>query len=184
MGWLLGGWLPHDGRIRGLYPRWSFSSPKDLGVGGWIGPLPFMAEILWAYYIGSDPKNLLHWEPILQVGDFKSRWWFDLFFNFHPYLGKISNLTNIFQMGWNHQLEILCNLHPPSSVGWNSFPPSKTGELLFPIREDHPSKRCCLACLVFQLEENFAWIIIWTWKTWCTIILGNCGWFRGKVDGN
>ena len=23
---------------------------------------------------------------------------------FHPYLGKWSNLTNIFQMGWNHQL--------------------------------------------------------------------------------
>ena len=23
--------------------------------------------------------------------------------NFHPYLGKIPNLTNIFQMGWNHQ---------------------------------------------------------------------------------
>ena len=26
-------------------------------------------------------------------------------FYFHPYLGKISILTNIFQMGWNHQLE-------------------------------------------------------------------------------
>jgi len=26
-------------------------------------------------------------------------------FNFHPYLGKIPILTNIFQMGWNHQLE-------------------------------------------------------------------------------
>ena len=25
------------------------------------------------------------------------------YFSFHPYLGKISNLTNIFQMGWNHQ---------------------------------------------------------------------------------
>ena len=25
-------------------------------------------------------------------------------FCFHPYLGKISILTNIFQMGWNHQL--------------------------------------------------------------------------------
>ena len=24
-------------------------------------------------------------------------------FNSHPYLGKISNLTNIFQMGWKHQ---------------------------------------------------------------------------------
>ncbi len=30
-------------------------------------------------------------------------------FNFYPYLGKWSNLTNIFQMGWNHQLDI--NLH-------------------------------------------------------------------------
>ena len=25
-------------------------------------------------------------------------------FYFHPYLGKIPNLTNIFQRGWNHQL--------------------------------------------------------------------------------
>ena len=25
-------------------------------------------------------------------------------FCFHPYLGKIPILTNIFQMGWNHQL--------------------------------------------------------------------------------
>ena len=29
---------------------------------------------------------------------------------FHPYLGKISNLTNIFQMGWNHQPVILSAL--------------------------------------------------------------------------
>ena len=29
------------------------------------------------------------------------------FLYFHPYLGKISNLTNIFQMGWfNHQQEM------------------------------------------------------------------------------
>ena len=27
-------------------------------------------------------------------------------FYFHPYLGKWSNLTNIFQLGWNHQLDI------------------------------------------------------------------------------
>ena len=26
-------------------------------------------------------------------------------FYFDPYLGKISTLTNIFQMGWNHQQE-------------------------------------------------------------------------------
>ena len=26
-------------------------------------------------------------------------------FYFHPYLGKIPFLTDIFQMGWNHQLD-------------------------------------------------------------------------------
>ena len=29
------------------------------------------------------------------------------YYFFHPYLGKWSNLTNIFQMGWNHQLVII-----------------------------------------------------------------------------
>ena len=34
-------------------------------------------------------------------------WWFQTqFLNFHPYLGKWSNLTNIFQMGWNHLVVI------------------------------------------------------------------------------
>ena len=37
-----------------------------------------------------------------------SSWWFQSFFifanNFHSYLGKIPILTNIFQLGWNHQL--------------------------------------------------------------------------------
>ena len=30
------------------------------------------------------------------------------YFLFHPYLGKWSNLTNIFQMGWNHQPDNCC----------------------------------------------------------------------------
>ena len=29
-------------------------------------------------------------------------------FYFHPYLGKIPILTNIFQMGWNHQPDFVC----------------------------------------------------------------------------
>ena len=33
-----------------------------------------------------------------------TRWWFQIFFYFHPYLGKIPIVTNIFQRGWNHQL--------------------------------------------------------------------------------
>ena len=31
-----------------------------------------------------------------------------IFFNFHPYLGKLPNLTNIFQLGWNHQPVLPC----------------------------------------------------------------------------
>jgi len=30
---------------------------------------------------------------------------------FHPYLGKIPTLTNIFQLGWNHQLAIIIPLY-------------------------------------------------------------------------
>ena len=32
-------------------------------------------------------------------------------FYFHPYLGKIPILTNIFQMGWNHQLDMYVILY-------------------------------------------------------------------------
>ena len=39
-------------------------------------------------------------------------------FYFHPYLERWSNLTNIFQVGWNHQLEI----HVPRPISfWNPF---------------------------------------------------------------
>ena len=42
----------------------------------------------------------------------------DIFY-FHPYLGKIPNLTNIFQMGWNHHLDVL----------WSSFFSSSFGKI-------------------------------------------------------
>ena len=46
---------------------------------------------------------------------------------FHPYLGKISNLTNIFQMGWNHQpvylhLQRTPKKPSPTSNFWCEFP--------------------------------------------------------------
>ena len=41
------------------------------------------------------------------------RWWFQIFVYFHPYLGKIPVLTNIFQLGWfNHQLVIISPCSP------------------------------------------------------------------------
>ena len=35
-------------------------------------------------------------------------------FYFQPYLGKIPNLTNIFQMTWNHQLVLMATKVIPS----------------------------------------------------------------------
>ena len=42
---------------------------------------------------------------MLRIEIVETRWWFQIFFYVHPYLVKISNFTNIFQMGWNHQPE-------------------------------------------------------------------------------
>ena len=36
-----------------------------------------------------------------------SRWWFQIFFVFTPILEKKNSLTNIFGMGWNHQLVLV-----------------------------------------------------------------------------
>ena len=47
---------------------------------------------------GKISSDLLDFSSII------TRWWFQIFFYFHPYLGKTPILTNIFQRGWNHQL--------------------------------------------------------------------------------
>ena len=57
-------------------------------------------------------------------------------FYFHPYLGKISNLTNIFQMGWKH---------PPAFV--RSFSPKE----MWRRRTSSPSSRTIFYAEVTQL---------------------------------
>ena len=42
-------------------------------------------------------------------------------FYFHPYLGNISNLFNIFQMGWNHQLETVWKQNKSRSLCQRRF---------------------------------------------------------------
>ncbi len=46
-------------------------------------------------------------------------------FYFHPYLGKISILTNIFQMGWNHQPVFKCLNRPQNDDTWWASCPSE-----------------------------------------------------------
>ena len=83
--WFLGGenesrssWLP------GLFPL-KYAKNKAMMVG-FIIPNYVLVS-------GNLPGNL-------SQKDTFSRWWFQFFFEFSPRkLGKISNLTNIFQMG-------------------------------------------------------------------------------------
>ena len=51
-----------------------------------------------------------------------TRWWFQRFF-ISTYLGKWSNLTNIFQMGWNHQLDY-------DDITWDAPTTSNSGIFL------------------------------------------------------
>ena len=51
-------------------------------------------------------------------GDLSGGW---TYFLFSPYLGKISNWTSIFQMGWNHQpVMVEKSVSNPSFLGWMS----------------------------------------------------------------
>ena len=43
-------------------------------------------------------------------------------FDFHPYLGKIPSLTNIFQRGWNHQPEIMGCVYPTFKLAKKKSP--------------------------------------------------------------
>ena len=101
------------------------SSPLNQGLpfmspcwGFWTSAIGLkMKTILWCFcgrimgianldFRSQDLKSLLptHRRSIL-IGGFK-------YFYFQPYLGKWSNLTNMFQRGWNHHL-VYCKYLPP-----------------------------------------------------------------------
>jgi len=52
------------------------------------------ASLNWAILI-----VFTHTTYLLCIGNNKTRWWFQILFYVHPYLGKIPILTNMFQMG-------------------------------------------------------------------------------------
>ena len=60
-----------------------------------------------------------------------------IFLYFQPYLGKIPILTNIFQMGWNHQLDnmelIPCHYENPVFLKMSQFLIRKNGWSMSPV---------------------------------------------------
>jgi len=87
------------------------------------------------------------------------------YFYFHPYLEKWSNLTNIFQMGWNHQLD------DASFFYWANysdlFPPVGHLKWWFGIRESVPKiterfrfRNSVVICPDFWITSMNDWILI------------------------
>ena len=67
------------------------------------GFLKYNPDSLGLFFVG----RIVHCTPSRYVL-LLSRWWFQIFFIFNPTWGKIPILTNIFQVGWNHQLGYCC----------------------------------------------------------------------------
>ncbi len=105
--------------------RWFFDFlPRDSS--------PFnhhLGEYVWYFFPGILYKQIQeNWVVVPNI------------FHFHPYLGKIPILTNIFQRGWNHQLEKCCWRPPPPEI--DVEPPPSMDLLALPERR--PST-CCWA---------------------------------------
>ena len=66
--------------------------------------LPFGDSLWFSLTFGPDTYEQFYITKTLVVnGWWLFGWWFQIFFIFQRYLQKWSKLTNIFQMGWNHQ---------------------------------------------------------------------------------
>ena len=81
-----------------------------------------------------------------------------MFFCFHPYLGKISILTNVFQMGWNHQLETL-KIKIPLGLGGadNMMTMSTWLPWLFAVCSGRFSTQLCRDCFISHYKDPGTW---------------------------
>ena len=123
----------------------------------------------------------------IQCSKRKTWWLFHVFFNFHPYLGKISNLTNFFQMGWfNHQPEEVGEMGTPQ-------PPSSRDKLMShrPVRLLRFSNGLGSSIL---REKNAQLVVVFTLSFFKRDLWGNDpifdehffsdGWFKHQLDSD
>ena len=105
--WMLGSWKPIAGSWKESkhFP----SSVHFLFQLGFV-PVASVSSVSCFFLEGQSPHPRNCLPPQKKHGWWLLKrvfggWWFQTFCHFQPYLGKWSNLTNIFQMGWfNHQL--------------------------------------------------------------------------------
>ena len=105
----------------------NMSTSRSVGLQGII-PKRAGSKIERALFqkCGKDPKEYRRRARSSLVRPGFYRWWqLKPFLNFRPYLQRWSNLTNIFQMGRNHQLySDFC--WSPERGGWGAFGAGRT----------------------------------------------------------
>ena len=118
-------------------------------VFGWFAPTLEAIKVFQRFY---TPQKLT-WVVVSNI------------FYFHPYLGKWSNLTNIFQMGWNRQLVTV----------WETIGMKTCRSWINPLQISLESP-----CFCFQRENKFIisstfpWESVdldseWIWFHWVSI---------------
>ena len=79
---------------------WKYDDPNQKSRPVFVENSPFKVWSQWVnhpkdvIFLSNEKKDPNSWVVVSNM------------FYFHPYLGKWSKLTNIFQMGWNHQLVV------------------------------------------------------------------------------
>ena len=80
---------------------------REVGMRSRFGQMNYLPSLKLTVRPPSNrpgPPKAIHLQPKLGGGNSN-------IFYFQPYLGKIPILTNIFQMGWNHQLaSVSCDI--------------------------------------------------------------------------
>ena len=92
-------------------------------------------------------------------------------FYFHPYLGKIPNLANIFQWGWNHQLDNFCKGDMKWPTQWRS-------EMAFLGHRNH---RLAFRCWRRHMMDVICWGSITQLNDRCWIVITACA-FNVRVE--
>ena len=144
-------WSRHFWTINNITPDLGILT-SSVALGGGLGPLdascitPVTSEVFFfktdskwfqppwknnGCFLDISPPLLTY----LRVKKIHRTWvnhyflggWFQIFFCVHPYLGKIPILTNIFQMGWNHQL-VLVVVRSPGGLSPNRIHPIRAIE--------------------------------------------------------
>ena len=113
---------PYEGAMKPIIVpvKTPFKAGDFLGKRVFLGPqvmTPGFFEVFapqFFFWGAPNQKNMLFTiktsKHVGFGGSWYTRWWFQIIFYFHPYLGKISNLTNIFHMGGSTTNQMKCTI--------------------------------------------------------------------------